>query len=376
MTKNRALLKLSDNVKLNKNKDLMAAEMTRTGDYYQKDVLEAFAAFIPENAVIYVMDSQFVSHAIYFSKYYHASKVYLFEKNHVTYKEVRNDAKRNKVVAIECLKPDWKKRRFHRMENGKAVTIQPEAPQLIHLGKQALEAGLIESLADRLDDSQTMLWLDTEALNFEEVGRLLEAKKYRVFQESGTNALYTFQEVAPEPEEDEHQLEMKILERLDTYKRQIDGLKQEYEGKLAIIQAEQDEKHVVLEAKYKAIAQKQAKVVKEHQQKSAQSAKETSEAKQLVQHMSDALNAERAVNYDLNKRIFTLLEDEKPVLLTMKKRHTQQVKEINNLKKENTVLTRKLATMTEKYTRLNDTKVIKMMRKYWKLKKSRRLRND
>ncbi|EUJ40924.1 hypothetical protein PWEIH_02719 [Listeria weihenstephanensis FSL R9-0317] len=85
--------------------------------------------------------------------------------------------------------------------------------------------------------------------------------------------------------------------------------------------------------------------------------------------MSDALNAERAVNYDLNKRIFTLLEDEKPVLLTMKKRHTQQVKEINNLKKENTVLTRKLATMTEKYTRLNDTKVIKMMRKYWKLKK-------
>lgn len=116
---------------------------------------------------------------------------------------------------------------------------------------------------------------------------------------------------------------------------------------------------------------------KQHAEKSRQHQQESKEAKQLVQQISDAFNAERTVNNDLNKHIFSLLEEEKPLLMTMKKRDAQQVKELNNLKKENATLTRKLSQMTEKYDRLNSTKVIQMMRKYWKLKKkSQRLRNE
>lgn len=364
MTKNKALLKLSDNVKLNMTSNAITAEMVQTKDYYQKAVLEEFAAFIPEKAVIYELDSRFVSHAIYFSKYRDASKVYLFEMNQTRLRETRNDATRNKFPQIECLRPDWARNRFVRVEKGKSVQAEMVAPHVIHVTARMLEADVLEWLTKQMEDVRPVLWLETDGANFAEVATILEKMNYQMRQQDGNNAVYTFQEAA----EEDHELEEKILERLDTYKRQIDRMKQEYEEELALIQAKYDEKALVLEEKYRAIEEtwveqgkKQAETVKQHQ-------RDVNEAKQLVQHISDALNAERAVNNDLNKHIFSLLEDEKPVLITMKKRDAQQVKEINNLKKENATLTRKLSQMTEKYTRLNSTKVIRMMRKYWKLK--------
>ncbi|MBA3926039.1 phage tail tape measure protein [Listeria rustica] len=375
MTKNNALLKLSDNVKLNKNNDAVTAEMVQTKDYYQKAILAEFAAFIPMRAVIYEMDSRLVSHAIYFSKYRDASKVYFFESNAAKLRDARNDATRNKFPQIECLKPDWSRDRFVRVEKGKSVQADMIAPHVIHATARVLEAGVLEWLTKQLQEVKPILWLETDSANFAEIALLLEKTQYQLRQQNGNNAVYTFQEAAPEPVED-HEIEEKILERLDTYKRQIERMKQEYDEELALIQAKQDKKVIVLEEKYRAIEETWVQQGKEQTEKVRQHQQTTNEAKQLVQQMSDALNAERAVNTDLNKHIFSLLEDEKPVLLTMKKRDAQQAKEIKSLKKENATLTRKLSQMTEKYDRLNSTKVIRMMRKYWKLKKSQRLRNE
>lgn len=375
MTKNKALLKLSDNVKLNITSDAVTAAMVQTKDYYQKAILAEFAAFIPTKAVIYEMDSRLVSHAIYFSKYRDASKVYFFEMNQARLRDARNDATRNKFPQVECLKPDWKNDRFVRLEKGKSVQADMIAPHVIHATARMLDTGALEWLTKQLKDVKPILWLETDGANFAEIALLLEKMQYQVRQQNGNNAVYTFQEAAPEPIE-EHEIEEKILERLDTYKRQIDRMKQEYDEELAFIQAKQDEEMLVLEEKYRAIEETWVEQGKKQAEKARQHQQESKEAKQLVQQMSDALNAERAVNNDLNKHIFSLLEDEKPVLMTMKKRDAQQVKEINNLKKENAKLTRKLSQMMEKYDRLNSTKVIRMMRKYWKLKKSQRLRNE
>ncbi|EUJ25975.1 phage tail tape measure protein [Listeria cornellensis] len=376
MTKNKALLKLSDNVKLNMNNDAVIAEMVQTQDYYQKAILAEFAAFIPTKAVIYEMDSRLVSHAIYFSKYRDASKVYFFETNQARLRDARNDATRNKFLQIECLKPDWKNNRFVRLEKGKSVQANMIAPHVIHATAGMLETGTLEWLTKQLQDVKPVLWLETDGANFAEIASLLEEMQYQVRQQNGNNAVYTFQEAVLEPVEN-HELEEKILERLDTYKRQIDRMKQEYEEEVVIIQIKQDKEMLVLEEKYRAIEKNWMEQGKQHAEKSRQHQQESKEAKQLVQQISDAFNAERTVNNDLNKHIFSLLEEEKPLLMTMKKRDAQQVKELNNLKKENATLTRKLSQMTEKYDRLNSTKVIQMMRKYWKLKKkSQRLRNE
>lgn len=364
MTKNKALLKLSDNVKLNMMNNAITAEMVQTKDYYQKDVLEAFAAFIPEKAVIYVLDSRLVSHAIYFAKYRDASKVYLFEANKERWKEIRNDIVRNKLPQMVCLRPDWAKQRFIASEKGKVMPADMVAPHMIHATARVLESHSLAWLMKQLEQVKPMLWLETDGANFADIASLLEKMNYQVRKQVGNHAVYTFQETI----EEDHALEEKILERLETYKRQIDRMKADYEEQVARIQTQKEKEIQAIEEKYRTIEEtwveqgkKQTETVRQHQ-------RDVNEAKQLVQQISDALNAERAVNNDLNKHIFSLLEDEKPVLITMKKRDAQQVKEINNLKKENATLTRKLSQMTEKYNRLNSTKVIRMMRKYWKIK--------
>ncbi|WP_149023731.1 hypothetical protein [Listeria riparia] len=201
------------------------------------------------------------------------------------------------------------------------------------------------------------------------------------------------------------------MERLETYKRQINQLQQECEQQISHMQAEQAKKLATMETEHRAVVKKldeetkqktvqakkiaametehratvkrleeevkqQAELAKQYEQENKQSQKETREARQVVQHISDALNAEKAMNHDLNKRIFALLAEEKPVLLTMEKRQTQQQKELSTLRYENRKLARNLTIATEKYQRLNDTKVIRVMRKYWNFKKKRRLRND
>lgn len=384
MTKNKALLKLSDNVILNKRNDAMAIEMAQTKDYYQKTILEAFAAFIPKQAVIYEMDSQFISHAVYFTKYCDVNQVYLFEKNRAKYKALRADIRRNKAVRIECLRPEWDKNSFSKLDKGKPVIFGPKPADIIHFSKRVLEEGLFEKVITQLEKDKPLLWLDTGSTNFAKITRWLGKLQYQVQKQLDHQAIYAVQKALPKSEPGEkHELASKIFEQLEIHKRQLHQLQQEYDKKLAQIKAEQAEKITRLEDKHHAIEQKweneskkQAALAQQSEQKRKQYQKETREAKQVVQHISDALNAEKAVNHDLNKRMLALLMEEKPILLTMEARQIQQKKELSNLRYENIKLTRHLASMTEKYQRLNDTKVIRMMRKYWNFKKKRRLRND
>lgn len=410
MTKNNALLKLSDNVKLNRRKDSIAMEMARTKDYYQKPILEAFMAYIPEQAIIYEMDSRFVSHAIYFLKYGHARQVYLFETNRAKYREARSDVQRNHIIGIECLQPDWDTNKFVRRDKEKFIHVTPRSADVIHASKAVIEAGLLLKFATEVEQYKPVLWLDTSSHNFAEIAKWLEKLHYRLQIEQNHQAIYVSQETK-EAEEEKNELEAKLLERLETYKRQINQLQQECEQQISHMQAEQAKKLATMETEHRAVVKKldeetkqktvqakkiaametehratvkrleeevkqQAELAKQYEQENKQSQKETREARQVVQHISDALNAEKAMNHDLNKRIFALLAEEKPVLLTMEKRQTQQQKELSTLRYENRKLARNLTIATEKYQRLNDTKVIRVMRKYWNFKKKRRLRND
>ncbi|WP_221771631.1 hypothetical protein [Listeria booriae] len=410
MTKNNALLKLSDNVKLNRRKNPIAMEMARTKDYYQKTILEAFMTYIPEQAVIYEMDSRFVSHAIYFLKYGHARQVYLFETNRAKYREARNDVQRNHLVGIECLQPNWDTKRFARWDKDQLTYVTPSPADVIHASEAAIEAGLLLKFSAEVEKYKPVLWLDTSSHNFAEIAKWLEKLHYRLQIEQNDQAIYVSQETK-EAEEEKNELEAKLLERLETYKRQINQLQQECEQQISHMQSEQAKKLAVMETEHRAVVKKldeemqlktvqvkkiatmetehratvrrleeevkqQAELAKQHEQETKQSQKETREARQVVQHISDALNAEKAMNHDLNKRIFALLAEEKPVLLTMEKRQTQQQKELSSLRYENRKLARNLTIATEKYQRLNDTKVIRVMRKYWNFKKKRRLRND
>ncbi|MBC2177063.1 hypothetical protein HCB27_10575 [Listeria booriae] len=382
MTKNNALLKLSDNVKLNRRKNPIAMEMARTKDYYQKTILEAFMTYIPEQAVIYEMDSRFVSHAIYFLKYGHARQVYLFETNRAKYKEARNDVQRNHLVGIECLQPDWDTNRFVRWDKDKLTYVTPRSADVIHASEAAIEAGLLLKFSADVEKYKPVLWLDTSSHNFAEIAKWLEKLHYRLQIEQNDQAIYVSQETK-EAEEEKNELEAKLLERLETYKRQINQLQQECGQQISHMQAEQAKKLAVMETDHRATVKRleeevkqQAELAKQYEKETKQSQKETREARQVVQHISDALNAEKAMNHDLNKRIFALLAEEKPVLLTMEKRQTQQQKELSSLRYENRKLARNLTIATEKYQRLNDTKVIRVMRKYWNFKKKRRLRND
>ncbi|MBC1210031.1 hypothetical protein HB815_03720 [Listeria booriae] len=382
MTKNNALLKLSDNVKLNRRKNPIAMEMARTKDYYQKTILEAFMTYIPEQAVIYEMDSRFVSHAIYFLKYGHARQVYLFETNRAKYKEARNDVQRNHLVGIECLQPDWDTNRFVRWDKDKLTYVTPRSADVIHASEAAIEAGLLLKFSADVEKYKPVLWLDTSSHNFAEIAKWLEKLHYRLQIEQNDQAIYVSQETK-EAEEEKNELEAKLLERLETYKRQINQLQQECGQQITHMQAEQAKKLAVMETDHRATVKRleeevkqQAELAKQYEKETKQSQKETREARQVVQHISDALNAEKAMNHDLNKRIFALLAEEKPVLLTMEKRQAQQQKELSSLRYENRKLARNLTIATEKYQRLNDTKVIRVMRKYWNFKKKRRLRND
>ncbi|MBC2292528.1 hypothetical protein HCC36_04720 [Listeria booriae] len=407
MTKNNALLKLSDNVKLNRRKNPIAMEMARTKDYYQKTILEAFMTYIPEQAVIYEMDSRFVSHAIYFLKYGHARQVYLFETNRAKYREARNDVQRNHLVGIECLQPNWDTKRFARWDKDQLTYVTPSPADVIHASEAAIEAGLLLKFSAEVEKYKPVLWLDTSSHNFAEIAKWLEKLHYRLQIEQNDQAIYVSQETK-EAEEEKNELEAKLLERLETYKRQINQLQQECEQQISHMQSEQAKKLAVMETEHRAVVKKldeemqlktvqvkkiaametehratvrrleeevkqQAELAKQHEQETKQSQKETREARQVVQHISDALNAEKAMNHDLNKRIFALLAEEKPVLLTMEKRQTQQQKELSSLRYENRKLARNLTIATEKYQRLNDTKVIRVMRKYWNFKKKKKI---
>ncbi|MBC1357008.1 hypothetical protein [Listeria booriae] len=381
MTKNNGLVKLSDNVKLYRRKDPIAMEMARTKDYYQKSILEAFAMYMPEQAVIYEMDGRFVSHAIYFLKYGRAKQVYLFETNRAKYKEARNDAHRNHMIGIECLQPEWDTNKFVRRDKEALIHVTPRSADVIHASKAVIEAGVLQKLKAHVEQHKPVLWLDTSSHNFAEMEKWLESLHYQVQKEQEYQAIYVYQ--AAQESEEENELEAKLLERLETYKRQIEQLQRENEQQIAHMQAEQVKKIAAVQTEHRAVAtrleeeaKQQAELAKQYEQKNKQSQKEIREARQVVQHISDALNAEKAINHDLNKRIFALLAEEKPLLLTMEKRQTEQQKELSALRYENRKLTRNLTIATEKYQRLNDTKVIRVMRKYWNFKKKRRLRND
>ncbi|WP_036102512.1 hypothetical protein [Listeria riparia] len=357
MTRKKPFLTLRDKTQLQSNRDPATAIMALTKNYYQCDVLAHMTALLPKQANILELDEQLSSHAIYFAKYASVHHIYMPTKD------------RRKEIQVNM--------RHNHMSQVITVTHAPEtwhswlpAVHLIHFSKRMLQRSLLTQLLPHLA-TQTILWLETENADYDE---LLATSHYYVAHRFPGHVIYTFQEKPTETKkEDSTEVEKKVLAWLDTYKGHIDDVANEF----AKQQINTEAKHQRQLEKQKQLATKNwNEQVAMHQKELQQLKRQITDSKAMVKYISDAWNAEKIVNHDLNQRIYTLLETEKPVLLALKERNIAQQKELAVLRQQNRQLTHRWKQLQTKYERLNNTKIIRFMRKYWHFKKSRKLRND
>ncbi|MBC1560174.1 hypothetical protein HB911_15780 [Listeria booriae] len=357
MTRKKPLLTLRDKTKLKNNRDQATAIMKLTKNYYQLDALEQCTELLPKQASILELDEQLSSHAIYFAKYASAKKIYVPTKERQ--KEVQENMLHNHIQQVETVENDPEK----------WYTWLPSV-HLIHFSKRIVHQSVVAQLLPHLAN-HAVLWLETENTDYDD---LLATRNYHKVHSLPGHAVYTFQEQqTATKKEDGTDVEKKVLEWLETYKGQID----EVASQFAKQQINAEAKHQrQLEKQKQLTTKKWDEQITAHQKELRQLTSQISDSNTMVQYISDAWNAEKMVNNSLNQRIYTLLENEKPVLLALKERNIAQQKELAILRQENKQLAKQLKQIKTKYERLNNTKVIRFMRKYWHLKKSRKLRND
>ncbi|MBC1373643.1 hypothetical protein HB847_14910 [Listeria booriae] len=357
MTRKKPFFTLRDKTKLKNNRDQATVIMKLTKNYYQLDALEQFTELLPKQAIILELDEQLSSHMIYFAKYASAEKIYVPTEERK--KEVQKNMWHNHIQQVETVENDPEA--WH--------TWLPSV-HLIHFSKRIVHQAMVEQLLPHLAN-HAVLWLETENTDYDD---LLATRNYHKVHSLPGHAVYTFQaqQTAAE-QEDSTDVEKKVLAWLETYKGEIDEIANEF----AKQQINMEAKHQRQLEKQKQLATKKwNEQVTEHQKELHQLTSQLTDSYAVVQYISDAWNAEKMVNHDLNQRIYTLLEAEKPVLLALKERNIAQQKELAILRQENKQLTKQWKQLHTKYERLNNTKVIRFMRKYWHLKKSRKLRND
>lgn len=83
-----------------------------------------------------------------------------------------------------------------------------------------------------------------------------------------------------------------------------------------------------------------------------------------VQH-SQAMQRYRIEVEMFKKGIYELLENQKKALLTLQRESAEKQRVVEQKKRENAQLQKKLASANERYERLNNSRLIKISRKYW-----------
>ncbi|WP_099224803.1 hypothetical protein [Listeria costaricensis] len=363
-------------------------------------VLEVCQNLLPQDAVIYLLDSRFSHYAAFFSDKTSVKQIYVFDSRHGK----KRKALLPKVVYI---KPIWKKERFVSVEAGKEMTVQLEAPDLLHISERKLSTDILTDIKVILKTARPMIWLEQNQSWEAKITRWMAENQYILQQKIGNQALYVFQRIeqdeapqAGDPADDGQTKEAEIKKRLE---QNILELVEVSKTQFAYAHAALEEKFIQQETALKVAMGQQDLLKKQHQieidqlkgahdkamtalrtqqvramaeQKTAvqQLQNELASTKEMVRYMSEALNAEKAVNHDLNRHILNLLDEELPILQELERCNQAQEQELKRLKAENKKMTQKLADITEKYRRLNETKVMKWMRRYWQFKKRRRLR--
>lgn len=350
MTRKKPFLTLHDKTKLKNNRDQATAIMKLTKNYYQLDALKQYTELLPKQAIILELDEQLSSHAIYFAKYASAEKIYVPTEERQ--KEVQENMLHNHIQQVETVENDPEV--WH--------TWLPSV-HLVHFSKRIVHQAMVTQLLPYLAN-HAVLWLETENTDYDD---LLATRNYHKVHSLPGHAVYMFQaqQIAAK-QEDSTDVEKKVLAWLETYKGEIDEVANQFAKQQINMEAKHQRQ---LEKQKQLAAKKWNEQVTAHQKELRQLTSQLSDSNTMVQYISDAWNAEKMVNNDFNQRIYTLLEDEKPVLLALKERNIAQQKELAILRQKNKQLANQLKQIKTKYERLNNTKVIRFMRKYWHLKK-------
>ncbi|EUJ42306.1 hypothetical protein [Listeria riparia] len=305
---------LHDKTKLKNNRDQATSVMKLTKNYYQFDALERLVETLPKQAVLLELDEQLSSHAIYFGKYAEVKKIYVPIKERQ--KEVQDNMLCNHIQQVEIVEND--------LETWKTWL---SSVHLIHFSKRILHHDIVTQLLPHLAN-HTVLWLETENKDYDD---LLATGNYHLADRFPGHSVYTFQEKPNETKENSADVEKKVLAWLDTYKGHIDDVANEF----AKQQINTEAKHQRQLEKQKQLATKNwNEQVAKHQKELQQLKRQITDSKAMVKYISDAWNAEKIVNHDLNQRIYTLLETEKPVLLALKERNIAQQKELAVLRQQ------------------------------------------
>ncbi|MBC1499190.1 hypothetical protein HB943_01155 [Listeria weihenstephanensis] len=89
------------------------------------------------------------------------------------------------------------------------------------------------------------------------------------------------------------------------------------------------------------------------------------ELKQLKVKHSQAMQRSMVEVEMFKKGIYELLESQKMALLTLQQESAENKRLVEQQKRENTQLQKKLSNANERYERLNNSKLVKISRKYW-----------
>ncbi|WP_239257190.1 hypothetical protein [Listeria ilorinensis] len=365
----------------------------------QQNILEMCHMYLPQKAVIYLLDSRAQDYAAYFLNEENVKQVYVFETKNMHNKKIYHQLKK-----VTYIKPIWEKNRFMQLKNGKEVEILLEDPDMVHISEHMFAAGMLAGVSAILKTARPIVWIEQSLARETRITNWMYEHQYVLQQKVDHHAIYVCQEKQKnelsemigqnqkQDLEEKKRLEQNILELVEISKKQMEqahavlnekfiqqekALTKAIEQQALLKKAHQkecDRLKRTFDEKITALGAQHAQALAEQNKRAQQLQSELHQSKDMVQLISDALNAEKAVNYDLNKRLFDLLDEELPILQDLDRCSHEQDKEIKKLQTENKKLARKLAVMTEKYHRLNKTKVIKLMRRYWYFKNRRRLR--
>ncbi|MDM5157399.1 FkbM family methyltransferase [Bacillus sp. DX1.1] len=179
--------------------DYIGRIISSTKDYYEKEALEYFSDYIPENGVIYDIGANIGNHTVYFTKCFNPKKVYAFEPAEKIYEILKYNIKVNGLENLETFnyavgEKSGKASLNYNQENTGASNIQLnkngeikvvslddlnlEEPDLIKVDVEGLEYEVIKGMVNHLNNASPVLWVEIFSEHYPKVDELLSSMNY------------------------------------------------------------------------------------------------------------------------------------------------------------------------------------------------------
>ncbi|MBC1475176.1 hypothetical protein HB852_11160 [Listeria grandensis] len=98
--------------------------------------------------------------------------------------------------------------------------------------------------------------------------------------------------------------------------------------------------------------------------------------KEKITEQEQIIQKNQIESTTFKKTIYDLLGQQKSALAALNIELTERQKEVRELKEKCAVSKRKLEQMNDRYERLNDSKLVKISRKYWAMNKKTKLKGE